>query len=302
MSLQGVHARSIVARMFRFFSLVAACAALALAVLGSWVRINGAGLTCPDWPLCHGELVPALTGGVILEWSHRLVALLESFFVVAALWFGWRERERVAAIRPTVAFIGAAFVVQVLLGAATVRLGNSPLSVALHWGTGMLFLAGLVALVTLAYLRPAPGTLGAPGDPVLALTAACAAAAFATMCIGAFVSSSGGLLLSWHRTIATILVLFAAATLVAVRRHPSARVRAAVATGFGLVILQALLGLGNLAFGLPMGLREAHAANAGATFVAFVVALLLSRLDAPSFGFARGAQRFSASAETARAR
>lgn len=303
MSLRGIHARSIVARMFRFFSLLAAFAALALAVLGSWVRINGAGLTCPDWPLCHGALIPSFAGGVILEWSHRLVALLESFFVLAALWSAWRERDRISAIRPTVGFIAAVFVVQVLLGAATVRLGNSPLSVAMHWGTGMLFLAGLVTLVALAYVRPARGSLGAPNDPIPALTSTCAVAAFATMCIGAYVSSSGGMLLPWHRTVATILVLCAALTLVAGRRHPSARVRAAVAIGFAFVILQALLGLANLAFGLPTALREAHAANAGATFVAFVAAVILSCADARSFGYAPlSATRYPANRETAKAR
>jgi protoheme IX farnesyltransferase len=266
--------------MFRVLSFLAAAAALALAVLGSWVRINGAGLTCPDWPLCHGALIPALDGGVILEWSHRLVALLESFLVAGTLVAAWRERARIAAIRPAVAFVAGIFVIQVLLGAATVRLGNSPLSVALHWGTAMLFLAGLVALVALASIRPAPGAIRLRDDPMTIWTALCALAAFATMCLGAFVSSSGGLLLPWHRFVATILVVSAALALFVVRRHSSARVKTAVAAGFALVVVQALLGLGNVAFHLPTALREAHAANAGATFVAFVVALILSVLDA----------------------
>ncbi|MBD5656989.1 MAG: COX15/CtaA family protein, partial [Candidatus Eremiobacteraeota bacterium] len=61
-------------KLFRGFAVASALLAFAIAVLGSWVRINNAGLTCPDWPLCHGQLVPALNGGVVLEWSHRLVA------------------------------------------------------------------------------------------------------------------------------------------------------------------------------------------------------------------------------------
>ena len=282
MSLRASAAEPIVAVMFRVFSLSAAFAALALAVLGSWVRINGAGLTCPDWPLCQGALIPSFEGGVVLEWSHRMVAVLESFLVAGALVAAWRERSRIAAIRPAVAFVAGVFVVQILLGAATVRLANSPLSVALHWGTAMLFLAGLVVLVALAWLRPEPGSLHPGGDPLLRWTAACTLAAFATMCVGAYVSSSGGLLLPWHRAVATLLGLCASVTLFAVRHHPSTRVRIAVAIGFGFVIVQALLGLANLAFHLPTPLREAHAANAGATFVAFVVALLFSVVDARS--------------------
>jgi len=54
-------------KFFRIAAGGAAGLALALAVLGSWVRINGAGMTCPDWPLCRGSLVPQLIGGVVLE-------------------------------------------------------------------------------------------------------------------------------------------------------------------------------------------------------------------------------------------
>jgi len=124
-------------KVFRGFAVAAAVLAFAIAVLGSWVRINGAGLTCPDWPLCHGALVPSLEGGVILEWSHRLIAFIESFVVLGAIVTGWRVRREIAGVSGTLAALGVVFLVQVGLGGATVLLSNSPPSVALHWGTGM---------------------------------------------------------------------------------------------------------------------------------------------------------------------
>jgi heme A synthase len=56
--------------------------------------------------------------------------------------------------------------------------------------------------------------------------------------------------------------------------------------GIALVALQVLLGSLNVVWQLPLGLREAHAANAAATFVAFVVAAGLAALE-PSFATAR---------------
>ena len=105
--------------MFRAFSWSAVIAAFALATLGSWIRINGAGLTCPDWPLCNGRVIPTLDGDVVLEWSHRMAAFVVGFLVLGALVSGWGARRRIAFIRPVLAAIGATFALQVLLGGAT---------------------------------------------------------------------------------------------------------------------------------------------------------------------------------------
>lgn len=285
--------------MFRAFSLAAALGAFLLAVLGSWVRINGAGMTCPDWPLCHGQLLPALGGGVIFEWSHRLVAFLEGFLVLGALWSAWRERARIAGVRTAMAFIAVVFLVQVLLGGLTVFVANSPWSVVLHWGTAMLFLAGLTALAVLATVRPRRIALRL--SRFGGVLSAAALLAFGTMCAGAFVSSSGAGLAcgtlpacdggSWtgsspaqlaqmvHRLFAGAFFVVATVAAYGAALGTTARVRAAVLFGYALVVLQVMLGFANVAWFLPMVLREAHAANAGATFLAFVAALVFAALD-----------------------
>jgi heme a synthase len=285
--------------MFRAFSLAAALAAFLLAVLGSWVRINGAGMTCPDWPLCHHALVPALQGGVVLEWSHRLVAFIDGFLVIGALWTGWQARDRVAGVKPVLGFIGAIFLVQIALGGLTVALSNSPWSVVVHWGTGMLFLAGLTALALLAIV--APRRILIRHSLLGAVVTASVVLAFATMCAGAFVSSSndglacttiptcdGG---SWigslpgqvaqmtHRLLAFGFLLIATLAAYSATLGTTVRVRTAILFGYALVVLQAMLGLANVAWRLPTVLREAHAANAGLTFLAFVVALLFAAID-----------------------
>jgi heme A synthase len=286
--------------MFRAFSLAAALAAFALAILGSWIRINGAGMTCPDWPLCHGAVVPVLSGGVVLEWSHRMVAGLEGVLLLGAIVTGWRARREIAGVATILAALIALFVVQVLLGAATVALSNSPWSVVLHWGTAMLLLGTLTALAIVAWVRPAPGRTIRQNAlyPLLGLTAAIA---FVVMCAGAYVSSSGAGLAcstlpacdlgSWtgvtpaenaqmtHRLLAGLFFVFATVVAYWASLGTTLRVRLATLGAYALIVVQILLGLANVAYQLPHGLREAHAANAAATFIAFVCAIVFASID-----------------------
>ena len=43
-------------KLFRSLSMFGAMLALCVVVLGAWVRLNDAGLGCPDWPGCYGHL------------------------------------------------------------------------------------------------------------------------------------------------------------------------------------------------------------------------------------------------------
>jgi heme A synthase len=285
--------------MFRAFALAAAAAAFLVAVLGSWVRINGAGMACPDWPLCHHALVPLLDGAVVLEWSHRLLAVLDALLVVGALWTGWQARNRVAGVVPVLIFVSAVFALQVALGGLTVALSNSPWSVVVHWGTAMLLLGGLTALALLAVVEPQ--RLEFRHSALGGVLTACAGLAFVTMLAGSYVSSSGAGLActtlpacdggSWtgtlpgqlaqmvHRLIAATFFLVATIAAYGAVAGGTPRVRAAALAGYALVLVQVGLGMANVAWSLPLVLREAHAATACATFLAFVAALTFAAVD-----------------------
>ena len=284
----------------RRFAILAAVVGFAAVLLGSWTRINGAGMTCPDWPLCHGKLIPSMADGTIWEWSHRLFAFATAPLVAIVAFLAFRARAKEPMLGPLVAVVAILFLTQVLLGAATVHLGNSPISVVLHWGTAMAFIATLLAIAILAGDARADlsNEWSAPSRRTTLLLCATTISAFMTMCVGAFVSSSGAglaclslptcaghVLLSQpaqqvqmlHRAFAAITLMLSVATSIAlfVRPNPP-RVRSAGVIGFALLCLQILLGLMNVALRLPTDLREAHAANAALLFLAYSSALIFS--------------------------
>lgn len=60
-------------------------AAFAQVTLGGIVRVTGSGLGCPDWPLCHGQIIPPFEFATLLEYSHRLSASLLGVLVLATV-------------------------------------------------------------------------------------------------------------------------------------------------------------------------------------------------------------------------
>ncbi len=292
-------------RTLRRLALVTDFVAFVVVMLGSWTRINDAGLTCPDWPMCRHMLLPNMGGGTIWEWSHRLLAFSLLPLILAVCAVAWHNRRRSPVLLPASTVIAGLFLIQVGFGDATVRLLNAPLSVVLHWGTAMALIAALTALAILADSqvpnRAAAATRRTPARVILAL-AATALVAFVTMCLGAYVSSSGAglaclsipgcagnvvvytagqVVQMLHRLAAAATLLLAAgAFALAWTNAASPRVRAAAGTGLLLVFIQVLLGLLNVALRLPTDLRELHAANAALVFLAFVAATAFSLRDA----------------------
>jgi heme o synthase len=131
--------------LYRGLAWTAATFTFLLIGLGGIVRITGSGMGCGDhWPKCNGEWFPPLDLPTLIEWGHRWGAALVSFFVVAlvvAAW--WKHRDEPSLLRPATWAL-LLLIVQVLLGAVTVKLHLPPDIVILHNLTAMSLLAFLV--------------------------------------------------------------------------------------------------------------------------------------------------------------
>jgi heme a synthase len=162
-----------------------AFATLLLMAVGSATRVMNAGLACPDWPLCYGQLVPTqqMNLQVFLEWFHRLDAALIGFSTLLLVGSSWWFRQQLPRWLPWATLFALFLIlVQGALGAFTVTELLRFDLVTAHLGTALLFFTTLLAIGTFL-LPPAPtapigeialGTSRSPlsPSPYLPLTAA----------------------------------------------------------------------------------------------------------------------------------
>jgi heme A synthase len=127
-----------------------------LMTLGNVVSATGSGLACPDWPLCHGRLVPPLRADVLIEYGHRVMAILASAMLVATIVTAMRGTSR-PAVRRIGAGLLALLGVQILLGGATVLLELPDLVSTAHLLNALLIFGGLIVLCGRAAATPVEG-------------------------------------------------------------------------------------------------------------------------------------------------
>jgi len=140
---------------FRRLALFGTALALCVVVLGAYVRLNHAGLGCPDWPGCYGHLTvgqaaqnadsvnaaypdrPLEVKKAWLEMVHRYFASTLGLVIVALAVMAWRNRkDRQQPVKLPLALV-LLVVFQGLLGMWTVTLLLKPLIVTSHLVGGL---------------------------------------------------------------------------------------------------------------------------------------------------------------------
>ena len=117
---------------------------------GAFVRLKNAGLSCPDWPLCYGQLVPPPGYEIALETGHRFVAALLGLLIITIAIVSFRQHSNYH-IRGLALFSLALVCIQGLIGALTVTMTLWPPIVTLHLIGGNLLFGVLVYLARITF-------------------------------------------------------------------------------------------------------------------------------------------------------
>lgn len=165
------------AKGLRNLAWAAAAFALLVIVFGAFVRLSNAGLSCPDWPTCYGQLTwPTQTHEVAAanaafpdrpveadkawrEQVHRMLVAGLSVLTFALAGWAWSRRRELGRLA-FVPWSAAIFILfQAALGMWTVTLKLLPIVVTSHLLGGMTLFA-LLAYFALRLTSSAP----APDD------------------------------------------------------------------------------------------------------------------------------------------
>ena len=277
-------------------------------VFGAIVRITGSGMGCGDhWPKCVGYWLPPLDRpDLIIEVTHRWIALALSISVLAMLILAWQRRSLPGVggprgvLRP-ITLAAALVVAAALLGAVIVKLDLHAYVVVGHLAIAMTLLATLVVTVIRA------GGLGAvsavPGSASAKTARGATAAAgltFAVLLLGALTANvagaaqacqgfplcNGSLLPSAsiqhiqivHRLLAFVLFFHLIGLVVgtAKRGEPAVILRA-TRMAFGAVVVQIGIAAALVETFLPPVLQSMHQAMGTFVWITILALALLAR-------------------------
>jgi heme A synthase len=151
-------------------------ATFVLIIVGGVVRVSDSGLGCGPagsgfhgWPFCNGDVVPSVDLNTIVEYTHRVVAIVVGFMILSILVLAWRRHREYLV--PAVALL-ALVIAQGALGGATVEENLEEAYVAAHLCLAMLLL-GLLLYLWRA-VNDAPQVSGGRGLRVLSIAASVA--------------------------------------------------------------------------------------------------------------------------------
>jgi heme A synthase len=170
--------------------LATAIATFVLIIVGGVVRVSDSGLGCGPagsgfhgWPFCNGDVVPGMDLNTIVEYTHRVLAGVVGFMILAIFVMAWRRQRQYLAPAAGLLLLVLA---QGALGGATVEENLEEVYVAAHLCLAMLLLGGLLYL----YRNVSGATVVDGGPRMRVLAIAASVAVLCTIVAGGYMAGT----------------------------------------------------------------------------------------------------------------
>jgi len=254
----------------RVLGLITVLATYGLIVLGGVVRATDSGTACPDWPLCHGQVIPPAETKVLIEFAHRLVASVVGFMILGVVLQVWRFYRHRAAMKWTAVLTVVLLAAQVIVGGITVGTETAAGVVAIHLSIALVLISLLIFIAVSAWTDERPS---------LRMLAPLSGDAYPDWPLfdGKLLpsGSQAGYLPYVHRVIAGLAGgVLAGALIVALRRRAAAPIVWGLSAAFALYVAQSLFGAANIWLDLATWVRIVHLALASAVWAVLVFTLI----------------------------
>jgi len=291
---EGYTVRRFASRLLdlRVLGLITVLATYGLIVLGGVVRATDSGTACPDWPLCHGQVIPPVETKVLIEFAHRLVASVVGFMILGVALQVWRLYRHRAAMKWAAVLTVILLAAQVIVGGITVGTETAAGVVAIHLSIALTLISLLIFIAVSAWTDDRPSLSKLAPLSLIGL-----AGVYAVIILGAFVSqtdaglaypdwplfdgkllpadSQAGYLHYVHRVIAGLVgVVMAGALVVALRRRAAVPIVWGLSAAFAVYVAQSLFGAANIWLDLATSVRIIHLALASAVWAMLVFTLV----------------------------
>jgi heme A synthase len=176
---------------FQIVAAAAIVAAFGQVALGGVVRVTGSGLGCPDWPLCHGRIIPPMELATIIEYSHRVSATAVGVLVLATAILALRAYRRDGRVLiPSVLGLGLV-VAAGALGGITVLTELTWWVRSIHLAIAEALLASMIVALVAARAQGAPEGSSSESRRFNLLVLATAAATLGLILSGSYMVGYG---------------------------------------------------------------------------------------------------------------